>query len=104
LPAKIQKGNEWAVKNGVSDGTNPTASVTREQLATMLYRYAGAPEVTGDISFADSSAISEYAQKALLWATQKGIINGMGNGTIAPSADAERAQVAAMMARFLKTL
>ena len=98
------KGNEWAVKNGVSDGTNPTDSVTREQLATMLYRYAGSPEVSGDINFADSSAISEYAQKALLWATQNGIINGMGDGNIAPSAEAERAQVAAMMARFLKNL
>lgn len=98
------KGSEWAVRNGVSDGTNPTASVTREQLATMLCRYAGSPEVTGDISFADSSAISKYAKNALLWATQKGIMDGMGDGTIAPSADAQRAQVAAMMARFLETM
>ncbi len=98
------KGTEWAKQNGVSDGTNPTESVTREQLATMLYRYAGAPEVSGVIKFDDADEVSAYAQNALLWAVRNGIVNGMDETHIAPSAQAERAQVAAMMARFLKNL
>lgn len=96
------KGNEWAIANGVSDGTNPTGNVTREQLATMLYRYAGSPAVTGTLSFTDAGSISDYAQAALLWASQIGIIGGMGDGSVAPTAGAERAQVAAMLARYIK--
>ncbi len=95
-------GNEWAKTNGISDGTNPEASVTREQLATLLYRFAGAPKVNGSLQFNDANQVSEYAQNALLWATQNGIMNGVGNECIAPNADAQRAQVAAMMARYLK--
>lgn len=96
------KGNEWAIANGVSDGTNPTGNVTREQLATMLYRYAGSPAVTGTLSFTDAGSVSDYAQTALLWASQIGIIGGMGDGSVAPTAGAERAQVAAMLARYIK--
>ena len=96
-------GNEWARANGISDGTNPEASVTREQLATLLYRFSGKPEVSGTLRFADAGAVSAYAQDALLWATQNGILNGVGNNCVAPSADAQRAQVAAMMARYLKS-
>ena len=98
------KGNEWAVANGVSDGANPTANVTREQLATMLYRFAGSPEVSGELGFSDADQISGYAKDALLWAVQNGILNGIGNNLVAPTAGAERAQVAAMMARYLKNV
>ena len=97
-------GTAWAKANGISDGTNPEASVTREQLATLLYRFSGMPEVNGDLLFNDAHEISDYAQSALLWATQNGIMNGVGNECIAPSADAQRAQVAAMMARYLKNV
>lgn len=97
-------GTEWAKANGITDGTNPEASVTREQLATLLYRFSGMPEVNGDLLFNDAHEISNYAQSALLWATQNGIMNGVGNERIAPSADAQRAQVAAMMARYLKNV
>lgn len=97
-------GTAWAKANGISDGTNPEASVTREQLATLLYRFSGMPEVNGDLLFNDAHEISNYAQSALLWATQNGIMNGVGNERIAPSADAQRAQVAAMMARYLKNV
>ena len=95
-------GNEWAKANGISDGTNPEASVTREQLATLLYRFSGTPEVRGNLLFSDAHEISDYAENALIWATQNGIMNGVGNNCIAPSSDAQRAQVAAMMARYLK--
>ena len=95
-------GTAWAKENGISDGTNPEASVTREQLATLLYRFSGTPEVRGNLLFNDAHEVSAYSQDALLWATQNGILNGVGNNCVAPSADAQRAQVAAMMARYLK--
>ena len=96
------KGVAWARENGVSDGTNPNGNVTREQLATMLYRYAGSPAVNGSLPFSDADTASDYAQDALIWATQNGILNGYGDGRIGPKANAERAQVAAMMARFIQ--
>ena len=96
-------GTAWAKSQGITDGTNPEASVTREQLATLLYRFYGTPAVSGTLSFVDAGAISDYAQDALLWATQNGILNGVGNNRIVPSADAQRAQVAAMFARYLKS-
>lgn len=96
------KGVAWARENGVSDGTNPNGNVTREQLATMLYRYAGSPAVNGSLPFSDADTASDYAQNALIWATQNGILNGYGDGRIGPKANAERAQVAAMMARFIQ--
>ena len=98
------KGTEWARTNGISDGTNPTAPVTREQLAAMLYRFAGAPAVSGALNFNDANAVSEYARSALLWATQNGILNGVGGNLAAPAALAERAQVAAMLARYLRSV
>ena len=86
----------------MSDGTNPNGNVTREQLATMLYRYAGSPAVSGSLPFSDADTVSDYAKNALIWATQNGILNGYGDGRIGPKANAERAQVAAMMARFIQ--
>ena len=97
-------GITWAKANGVSDGTNPSASVTREQLAAMLYRFSGSPEVSGSLSFSDAGAVSPYAKNALIWATQNGIVNGVSSERIDPAAQAKRAQVAAMMARYLKNL
>ena len=95
-------GTEWAKANGITDGTAPEASVTREQLATLLYRFSGMPKVSGTLSFADAGAVSDYAQNALLWAVRNSILNGVGNNCVAPSEEAQRAQVAAMLARYLK--
>lgn len=100
--AWYEVGTDWAKKNGISDGTNPTAPVTREQLATLLYRYAGSPDVSGTLNAADAASISDYAKDALLWANQNGIVNGVGSNTIAPKDNAQRAQVAAMLARYLQ--
>ena len=100
--AWYEVGTDWAKKNGISDGTNPTAPVTREQLATLLYRYAGSPDVSGTLNAADAASISDYAEDALLWANQNGIVNGVGSNTIAPKDNAQRAQVAAMLARYLQ--
>ena len=100
--AWYEVGTDWAKKNGISDGTNPTAPVTREQLATLLYRYAGSPSVSGTLHAADAASVSDYAKDALLWANQNGIVNGVGSNTIAPKDNAQRAQVAAMLARYLQ--
>lgn len=100
--AWYEVGTDWAKKNGISDGTDPTAPVTREQLATLLYRYAGSPSVSGTLHAADAASVSDYAEDALLWANQNGIVNGVGSNTIAPKDNAQRAQVAAMLARYLK--
>lgn len=100
--AWYEVGTDWAKKNGISDGTDPTAPVTREQLATLLYRYAGSPDVSGTLNAADAASISDYAKDALLWANQNGIVNGVGSNTIAPKDNAQRAQVAAMLARYLQ--
>lgn len=100
-----EAGAAWAVENGVSDGTNLMNSISREQLATMLYRYAGEPEVTGSITgFSDADKISDWATDAMFWATQTGLIGGMGDGRLAPQGTATRAQVAAILARFVAAM
>ena len=100
-------GRAWAMENGISDGTNMDGKITREQLATMLYRYA---KLTGaDVSmtasldrFQDADCVSSYATDALQWAAAVGIITGRPDGTIAPQAGATRAEAAAMLMRFSK--
>lgn len=95
-----QKGMDWAKANGVSDGTNPTVNITREQLVTMLYRYAGSPAASGSLSdFADASTVSSYAVNAMQWAVENGIVNG-SNGKLNPKNNATRAEVAAILMRF----
>ena len=99
------KGMEWAIRNGVSNGSNPEGKITREQLATMLWRYAGSPSVSGRMTgFVDADQISGYAEDAMLWATKAGIIGGKGNGQLDPKGYATRAEVAAMLMRYCNTL
>ena len=95
-----EKGMAWAMAEGVSDGTNPNADITREQLVTMLYRYAGSPVVNGSLSdFSDAASVSNYAENAMQWAVANGIVNG-SNGKLNPQNNATRAQVAAILMRF----
>lgn len=96
------RGTAWAVEHGVSDGTNPEGNVTREQLAAMLYRYAGSPAVAGELSFDDAQDVSVWARDAVKWCADNGILNGVGGNRCAPQVEAERAQVAAMLMRFLQ--
>lgn len=99
-----EKGAQWAVANGISDGTNLDRTLTREQLVSMLYRYAGTPATESDLSgFADSSTLSPYAEKAMSWAVETGLISGVGSSTLAPRKQATREQVAAVLARFINT-
>lgn len=97
-----EKGLLWAKERGVTDGTDPMGDITREQLATTLWRNAGrpAPGAAADLSrFSDSGTVSEYAQTAVRWAASVGILNG-SDGRIDPQGTATRAQVAAMVARY----
>ena len=96
------KGTVWAVENGISDGTNPEQPVTREQLAAMLYRYAGSPAVSGELGFDDADSISAWARDAVRWCVDNGILNGVGGNRMAPQDLARRGQVAAMLMRFLQ--
>ena len=92
----------WAVSAGVSDGTDPAGNITREALAAMLYRAAGSPAVSGNfLAFSDGDSVSSWAESAMLWATQNGIIGGI-DGALAPQGQATRAQVAAMLQRFME--
>lgn len=92
----------WAKAAGVSDGTNPMNPVTRQELATMLYRFAGSPEVTGDLSaYSDAAAVADWAETALVWATSTGLINGISGG-LSPASGASRAQLATMLMRQLQ--
>ena len=98
---------QWAEKTGVSDGTNPDGKITREQLATMLYRYAQSrglvkADVQGDLSaFTGSASVSPYAVEAMRWAVGAGIVNGM-DGKLNPQGEATRAQMATMLMRYAK--
>ena len=96
------KGTAWAVENGISDGTAPEQPVTREQLAAMLYRYAGSPAVSGELSFDDADSISAWARDAVRWCVDNGILNGVGGNRMTPQDLARRGQVAAMLMRFLQ--
>ena len=95
-----EKGMNWAKAKGVYDGTNPTVNITREQLVTMLYRYAGSPAANGSLdSFSDAASVNSYAANAMQWAVANGIVNGL-NGKLNPQNNATRAQVAAILMRF----
>jgi hypothetical protein len=94
------KAQEWAVAKGVSDGENPNAAITREQLVTMLYRLAGLPSVTGSLTAPDASSVSSWAKDAMLWAMNLGLVEGDENGAVTPTATATRAQAAAIIMRY----
>lgn len=96
-----EKGMNWAKSKGVSDGSAPNRNITREQLAAMLYRYAGEPDGAADLSaYADAGSVSAYAEKAVQWCVKNGILTGKTSSTLAPKATATRAECAAMLQRF----
>ena len=97
----VETAREWAMANGVSDGTDANGYVTREQLATMLWRYAGEPASSYSLSaFTDADSVSVYAATAMAWAVEHGIISGVTDTTLVPQGTATRAQCAAMLMRF----
>ncbi len=108
---------DWAYKMGVTSGTSktefsPNKNITREQLVTMLYRYAnligagsdGKADITG---FPDGSKVAGFAKNAMQWAVAEGFISGRAGGGknyIAPQGTATRAEVAAVLTRFTEYL
>ena len=96
----------WASSEGIVNGTDsgmfsPDLSITREQLAAMLYRYAGEPSVSADLSaYTDTIDISPYASKAVEWCVAKGILSGKSATRLTPQDTATRAECAAMLQRF----
>ena len=111
--AYYEKAVIWAAANGIVTGTDstsfsPAAKVTREQLAAILYRYAQYRKLDTDASaklnsFTDADSVSAYASEALGWAVSEGLING-ASGKLMPKGDATRAQVAAILHRFVKNV
>lgn len=102
-------GQQWAMEHGISDGTNPNAEVTREQMAAMLYRYALLKEYDtaekADLAdFADAASISDYAVEAMAWANAKEVVNGVTTTTLEPQMDAARVQVAQMLKSFCENV
>ena len=101
----------WAAQNGIVNGVSDTQfapgdDITREQLAAILYRYAACQgydvSQRADLSgFGDASSISGYAQEALSWAHAQGLVLGFEDGSLRPQGTASRAQIAAVLMRFL---
>ncbi len=103
--AWYEKGMAWAVAQGVSDGTAPEANITREQLVTMLYRYAKSPAVDaamGMAGYMDANNISDWAQTAMRWAVENGILTGKDGARLDPQGNATRAEVAVILQRFVE--
>ena len=107
----------WAAENGVVNGIGesrfaPEGEVTREQIAAILSRYAESKNVdtskrAGLASFPDAGKVSTYAKDAMAWAVENGLVNGIKNGsetTLAPQGTATRAQVAAILARYVQNI
>lgn len=99
-------GQKWAMDNGISDGTNMPGVITREQLATILYRYA--KQKGYDVSksaaltgFSDADKVSGYAFDAMQWAVAEELLKG-SNGKLDPQGSATRAQVATILMRFMQ--
>lgn len=99
----------WSASRGIVTGYStgafgPEDAVTREQLAAMLYRYAGTPEPTGSLDgFNDKDAVSDYAADALCWAVDEGLLTGKGGGWLDPAGTATRAEMAAILMRFTES-
>ena len=92
----------WAMAAGVSDGTNADGTISREEIVTMLYRYAGSPAVsTSELSlrqYPDGGGVSDWARSAMAWAVSAGIIEGR-DGKLAADEALTRAEAAAILGR-----
>ena len=104
----------WAKQNGIVNGVNetefaPDENITREQIATIMFRYAqykGMDAVTleENLHFTDAGEISEYAVSAMNWAVGKGLMKGKSTTTINPKDNATRAEIAAILQRFIENI
>ena len=96
----------WASANGIISGYGnglfgPNDPITREQIAAILWRYAGSPSAEAGADFADESSISSYAATAVDWARASGIVNGAENNQFLPQDNATRAEVATILYHYM---
>jgi hypothetical protein len=104
-PSNMAEAKAWAVSNGISDGSNPGNAVSRQQMVTILYRYAalkgynttGGADLT---TYPDSGKVSGYAQDAMSWSVSNGIVGGTTQGTLNPAGTATRGAFATILKRF----
>ena len=100
-----ETGMEWAVANGVSDGTNPEKDITRQELITMLWRYAGEPAGSQSLSgYPDAAETAFWAADAMRWAVEHGVITHTGEGLLNPTGPATRMEVATILMRFCQDI
>jgi hypothetical protein len=104
---------KWAKENGLVNGTgadtfSPEANITREQFAVMLYNYAvflgAASETAGELEFADANSVSDWAEKAVAFCYENGIISGKPGNIFDPKGNATRAEAATMLTRFIEAM
>lgn len=100
------KAVTWAVSKGITKGLTdttfgPDANMNREQMATFLYKYAGAPAVTGELSYSDKGAVSAWALDAVNYCTAKGYMSAAGS-VFAPGGTANRAMGAVVLTQLSK--
>ena len=106
-PASMAEAREWAIGNGISDGSNPGGAISRQQMVATLYRYAklmgydttGAADLT---AFPDHASVADYAKEAMAWSVKNEIVGGTAQGTLNPAGTASRAQFAVILYRFVK--
>ena len=108
-PANMAEAKAWAVANGVSDGSNPGSPVTRQQMVTILYRYATLMgyKTTGiaDLTiFPDAASVADYAKEAMTWSVANSIVAGTADGKLNPTGTANRAQFATILERFCEKI
>lgn len=101
--AAVDWGAENTIISGYTNGNfGPNDPVTREQLAALLWRAEGRPEVSSAPAFSDADQISNYAVTAVNWARSKGIVSGKGNNRFDPKGRSIRAEMASMLMRWLE--
>jgi len=104
-----EKGMNWAVTNGVSDGTNPAADISRQEVAAMLYRYAQlkgcdtARRASLSV-FTDGNQTASWAKEAMEWAVASGVLAGKGNGILDPQGPATRVEAAQIFKNFTENI
>ncbi len=95
----------WAYNEGVATGFAnflfaPGLYVSRGQMVTMLYRYAGSPEVSGELGFEDAKLIPNAFKDAIIWASENGVVNGYENGFFNSALNLTRGQMAVIISRY----
>jgi len=106
LNADYRTALAWAAGEGIAEGFTPTifgghATLSRQQLAAMLWRYAGEPERAGALDrFSDGAEAAAWAEPALVWAVEAGVLKGFPDGTLRPADQVSRGELAAVLTRI----